>query len=91
MLIKAKSSNETRTEILEIADIFRSKVVDISTNSITLEVVGDPGKVITIQELSHYQIIEIVRTGKISLERELGINTEYLKIIKTNGGTNPHD
>lgn len=80
MLIKVKSSNETRTEILEIADIFRSKVVDISTNSITLEVVGDPGKVITIQELlSHYQIIEIVRTGKISLERELGINTEYLK------------
>ena len=44
MLIKVKSSHETRTEILEIADIFRSKVVDISVNSITLEVVGDPGK-----------------------------------------------
>ena len=80
MLIKVKSSRETRTEILEIAKIFRSKIVDISYNSITIEVTGDPGKIITIQELlSHFQIIEIVRTGKVSLERELGINTEYLK------------
>ena len=80
MLIKVKSSRETRTEILEIAKIFRSKIVDISYNSITVEVTGDPGKIITIQELlSHFQIIEIVRTGKVSLERELGINTEYLK------------
>ena len=80
MLIKVKSSRETRTEILEIAKIFRSKIVDISYNSITVEVTGDPGKIITIQELlSHFQIIEIVRTGKVSLERDLGINTEYLK------------
>ena len=80
MLIKVKSSRETRTEILEIAKIFRSKIVYISYNSITVEVTGDPGKIITIQELlSHFQIIEIVRTGKVSLERELGINTEYLK------------
>ena len=80
MLIKVKSSKITRSEILEIVEIFRSKVVDLSENSITVEVTGDPGKIITIQELlSNYDIIEIVRTGKISLERELGINTEYLK------------
>ena len=80
MLIKVKSSKTTRSEILEIVEIFRSKVVDLSEHSITVEVSGDPGKIITIQELlSHYQILEIVRTGKISLERELGINTEYLK------------
>lgn len=80
MLIKVKSSKMTRAEILEIVEIFRSKVVDLSENSITVEVSGDPGKIITIQELlSQYEIIEIVRTGKISLERELGINTEYLK------------
>ena len=80
MLIKVRSSKTTRSEILEIVEIFRSKVVDLSEHSITVEVSGDPGKIITIQELlSHYQILEIVRTGKISLERELGINTEYLK------------
>lgn len=80
MLIKIKSSPGTRSEILEIADIFRAKVVDISQTSITIEVTGDPGKIITIQQLlKNYSIIEIVRTGKISIERELGINTEYLK------------
>ena len=80
MLIKVQSSSKTRSEILEIVQIFRSKVVDISDRSITVEVTGDPGKIITIQQLlKHYQIIEIVRTGKISIERELGINTEYLK------------
>jgi acetolactate synthase-1/3 small subunit len=80
MLIKVQSSSKTRSEILEIVQIFRSKVVDISDISITIEVTGDPGKIITIQQLlNHYKIIEIVRTGKISIERELGINTEYLK------------
>jgi acetolactate synthase-1/3 small subunit len=82
MLIKVKSSPATRSEILEIVQIFRSKVVDISDISMTIEVTGDPGKIITIQQLlKHYSIIEIVRTGKISIEREFGINTEYLKNI----------
>jgi acetolactate synthase-1/3 small subunit len=80
MLVKVKSSAITRSEILEIVQIFRAKVVDISDISITIEVTGDPGKIITIQQLLiPYSIIEIVRTGKISLERELGINTEFLK------------
>jgi acetolactate synthase-1/3 small subunit len=80
MLIKVNSSSTTRSEILEIADIFRAKIVDLSEKSVTIEVSGDPGKIITIQELLQpYKIIEIVRTGKISIERQLGINTEYLK------------
>jgi len=80
MLIKIKSSPGTRSEILEIAEIFRAKIVDISQTSITIEVTGDPGKIITIEQLlKNYNILEIVRTGKISIERELGINTEYLK------------
>jgi len=82
MLIKVNSSSVTRSEIIEIADIFRSKIVDLSENSITIEVSGDPGKIITIQELLQpYKIIEIVRTGQISIERQLGINTEYLKNV----------
>ena len=80
MLIKVKSIPSIRSEILEIAQVFKAKIVDISDISITIEVTGDPGKIVTIQELlQRYTILEIVRTGKISLERELGINTEYLK------------
>lgn len=82
MLIKVKSSPTTRCQILEIVQIFRSKVVDISDVSITIEVTGDPGKIITIQQLlNNYSILEIVRTGKIAVERELGINSEYLKSL----------
>ena len=82
MLIKIQALPNIRSEILEIVQIFRSKVVDISEKSLTIEVTGDPGKIITIQQLLQpYPIIEIVRTGKISLERELGINTEFLKSI----------
>ena len=82
MLMKIESSIKTRSQILEIVQIFRSKVVDISENSITIEVTGDPGKIITIQKLLQpFPILEIVRTGKISVERELGINSEFLKSI----------
>ena len=80
MLIKVKSSPAMRSEIVEIAQIFKAKIVDISDVSLTLEVTGDPGKIVTIRELlQRYTVLEIVRTGKISLQRELGINTEYLK------------
>lgn len=82
MLIKLEVSLEIRSQILEIAQIFRSKIVDISEDSVTIEITGDPGKIITFQKLlKPYRILEIVRTGKISVERELGINSEFLKNI----------
>lgn len=82
MLLKIETDLGNRSKILEIVQIFRSKVVDIAENSMTIEVTGDPGKITTIQKLLNpYTILEIVRTGKISLERELGINTEFLKTI----------
>lgn len=87
MLIKLAVSSTRRSEILEITQIFRSKIVDISDYSLTIEVTGDPGKMIAIQHmLKSYSIVEIVRTGKISLERELGINTELLKTLENDLG-----
>jgi len=82
MLLKIETNLGNRSKILEIIQIFRSKVVDISENSMTIEVTGDPGKITTIQKLLNpYTILDIVRTGKISVERELGINTEFLRTI----------
>jgi len=82
MLLKVVCSPQTRSNILEIVQVFRSKVVDISDKTITIEVSGDPGKIKTIQQLlTPHKIIEIVRSGKIAIERELGINTEYLKNV----------
>lgn len=79
MLIKVQTSSSTRAEIKQIVDIFKAKIVDVADNYLTIEVTGDSGKILIIQRLlQHYKIMEIVRTGKITMERELGINTEYL-------------
>lgn len=79
MLLKVNATSTTRSEIIEFAQIFRARVVDVSEDSLTLEVVGDPGKMVAIvQVLNRFGIREIARTGKISLPRESGVNTEYL-------------
>lgn len=84
MLIKVNASNCTRSEIKEIADIFRANIVDIAENALTIEVTGDPSKMIAIQQLLQpYKIIEIARTGKIAIMHlfEGEVNTKYLKNI----------
>ncbi|MEM6252056.1 MAG: acetolactate synthase small subunit [Cyanobacteria bacterium P01_D01_bin.156] len=80
MLLKVNADSTTRSEIINFAQIFRARVVDVSDESLTLEVVGDPGKMVAIvQVLDRFGIREIARTGKIALTRESGVNTEYLK------------
>ena len=79
MLTKFSYKLEQRHEILDIANIFGAKVVDLSKNSITIEVVGDPDKIFIIQQLlGETKTLKIIRSGKIAISRELGINTEYL-------------
>nr|YP_009774115.1 acetolactate synthase small subunit [Caulacanthus okamurae]QIZ74732.1 acetolactate synthase small subunit [Caulacanthus okamurae] len=80
ILIKIQASQETRSAILEIVNIFRARVVDITHDSLILEVTGDPGKMVAIEQLLiQYGIIEIARTGKISLTRTSNVNTEFLR------------
>lgn len=80
MLIKVSATSSNRSEVIEIAQIFRARVVDVAEDSLTLEVVGDPGKIVAIvQLLQKFGLREVARTGKIALVRESGVNTEYLK------------
>ena len=80
MLLKVNAPCNQRQEILDLVQIFRAKVVDVSDKALTLEVVGDPGKLVALEKLLNpYGILEIARTGKIALERESGVNTEMLK------------
>lgn len=82
VLIKIQISTKNRSTILEIANIFRAKIVDLAHNFLILEVTGDPGKMVAIEQLlKEYGIVEIARTGKISLVRESNVNTELLKQI----------
>jgi acetolactate synthase-1/3 small subunit len=83
MLLKVNATSSNRSEIVEIAQIFRARVVDVAEDSLTLEVVGDPGKMVAIvQVLQKFGLREVARTGKIALTRESGVNTEYLKSIE---------
>ncbi|XP_061365730.1 acetolactate synthase small subunit 1, chloroplastic-like [Gastrolobium bilobum] len=71
MLIKVHADPINRAEISWLVDIFRAKIVDISEHSVTIEVTGDPGKMVALQRnLSKFGIKEIARTGKIALRRE---------------------
>jgi acetolactate synthase-1/3 small subunit len=70
-LVKIRAKPENRAEILRMADIFRSRVVDVGTEYYTLEVTGDEGKIKAIVKLlKPLGIKEIARTGAVALARE---------------------
>ncbi len=86
MLLKVSASGENRSLILDLVQVFRAKVVDVADNALTLEVVGDPGKLVALEKLLQpYGILEIARTGKVALERASGVNTELLKASSSLG------
>ena len=70
ILIKVGAEAKQRTEVSEIVNIFRGKIVDVGSRTITAEITGTTGKLKALEELlAPYKIIEIARTGKIALSR----------------------
>lgn len=70
VLIKVKADATTRTEILQIVQIFRANVVDVGEHSLVIELTGDEGKVrAMLNLLQPFGIIELVRTGVIAMAR----------------------
>lgn len=79
VLVKVKCTSKSRTDILEIANVFRAKVVDLSPNTVTIEITGPVTKIDAFIDLiAPFGIEEIARTGVTALER--GANT--LKLDK---------
>ncbi|MDR1701244.1 MAG: acetolactate synthase small subunit [Sporomusaceae bacterium] len=69
-LIKVKASKLNRSELANIVDIFRAKIVDINRETVVIELTGEERKINAFCEvLIDFGIIEIVRTGKIALGR----------------------
>jgi len=69
-LIKLRTTSDTRGEIIEIINIFRAKVVDISTDFLTVEITGNSEKVSALEDmLKDFGIEEMVRTGIIAISR----------------------
>ena len=82
VLIKVKADAEQRASINEIVKIFRSKIVDISPETLTIELTGDESKINAhIKVLEEYEIKELVRTGVCALERGANDITDYCEIF----------
>ena len=72
VLIKIKVDSKTRGEVMQICDIFRTKIVDVQSHSFTIELTGDERKVEKFLELmENFGILDLSRTGKIALKRKL--------------------
>ncbi len=70
MLIKVKAEPKKRSSILEAVDVFRAKVVDLSTDSLIVELTGETVKINAFIEIMQpYGILELARTGITALSR----------------------
>ncbi|MFH1031273.1 MAG: acetolactate synthase small subunit [Chloroflexota bacterium] len=69
-LIKVKASSVTRSEIMQIVDVFRANIIDVAADSLTVEVTGDEDKIDSlINLLSGFGVKELSRTGRIAMPR----------------------
>jgi acetolactate synthase-1/3 small subunit len=84
-LVKVKASSATRSEILEIADIFRANIVDVGSDSLTIEITGDEDKIESMLKLLHgFGVKEIARTGRVAMVRgALGVPLAEEKTART--------
>lgn len=70
VLFKVNVAAERRSEVIEIANVFRANIVDVGRNSLTVEATGDAAKLKGMEDLFRaYGLKEVVRTGKIALSR----------------------
>ena len=71
VLIKVRAeSREVRNEVIQIANIFRASIIDVSTTTLTLAVIGEESKDNALEKLlEEFGILELVRTGMVALER----------------------
>lgn len=73
ILIKVKADPSVRSEIVQLVEIFRARIVDIGKNTLIIEATGDSGKMEAIEDsLKPFGILELVRTGKIAIVRGPG-------------------
>ena len=69
-LIKVRADATTRSQVIEAVNLFRAKVVDVSTESLTIEATGTPAKLeALLRVLEPYGIRELVQSGVVSLSR----------------------
>jgi acetolactate synthase-1/3 small subunit len=85
-MIKVGVNNTNRTEIIQLVDVFRARIVDVANDSMIIEITGDGEKIDGFVEvLRPYGIIEMVRTGIVSMMR--GAATSSKPVAVNSNGT----
>jgi acetolactate synthase-1/3 small subunit len=85
VLVKVRADGTGRRQVVELAELFRARVVDVAPESLTLEATGNPGKIEAMLEmLAPYGMRELVRTGRVGLARgSKGISDRPIKLQRS--------
>ena len=72
-ILKVKTTPETRAQIFQLAQVYRARIIDVSPESLAVEITGNEDKVRSLIEvLEPYGILEIARTGRLAMLRGTG-------------------
>ncbi len=74
-IIKIRADSTHRSQIIEIADIFKAEIVDVAPEAIIVEATGDDKKIDSLVDLLRdYEVIELVRTGRVAMLRGAAVS-----------------
>jgi len=91
-LVKVKVTPQTRSEVLQLVDVFRARVVDVDEHTLVIEVTGTPEKIGKFQMiLGPYGIAEIVRTGSVAMARGNELISSSPPLVRTESVQGGHD
>ncbi len=72
-LMRVRGNVQTRSEIMQIVDIYRANIIDVGPDSLVVEISGDEEKVDSLHELlKSFGVLEVMRTGTIAMDRGMG-------------------
>jgi len=85
VLVKVRADGASRQQVVELAELFRARVVDVAPESLTIEVTGEEGKIAAMLEmLEPHGIRELVRTGRVGLARgSKGITDRQVRLQRS--------
>ena len=70
VMVRVKATAKNRSEVMQITDIFRAKIVDVQSKTLTIEVTGNESKVNKFVALmDNFGVLDLTRTGKVALPR----------------------
>jgi acetolactate synthase I/III small subunit len=79
-LIKVTAAPESRSQVLELANVFRARVVDVASESLTIEITGAEDKIDRLLDvLRPFGLLEVVRTGQVAMRRGAKAETVVAK------------